>query len=197
MTASGTWFIVEGFESEYLDVPVEGCAGVPGNCERVPVEAITGGAVDGFPEVNAGAPKRPPSVPVRVTEDAKLTDFLEDGRVESGSEDAESSGESIESPDESAVSPDESAESPDEATASSDESAESPDESTASPDESTVSPDKSTGKSDEAAGTAPGTVEPAVTTYGWGTYRCSRCEVVTDCVWRSTEEFVCPDCKQW
>ena len=105
-----------------------------------------------------------------MTEDAKLTDFLEDGRVESGVEGAESQA---------------------------DESTDSSSESTDSSSESSKSSDESTGKSGDPAGTAPGTVERAVTTYGWGTYRCSRCEVVTDCVWRSTEEFVCPDCKQW
>ena len=105
-----------------------------------------------------------------MTEDAKLTDFLEDERVESEVKDAEAQ----------AV-----------------ESTESSDESTESSNESTTESVESTAKSDNPAETASEAVEPAVGTYAWGTYRCSRCEVVTDCVWQSNEEFVCPDCKQW
>ena len=119
-----------------------------------------------------------------MTEDAKLTDFLEDERVESEVADAEVQEV------ESTGSSDESTESPDEVT-------ESPDEATTKLDESTESPDEATANSDDQAEITSGTVEPAVATYAWGTYRCSRCEVVTNRVWRSNEEFVCPDCKQW
>lgn len=39
--------------------------------------------------------------------------------------------------------------------------------------------------------------DSGLSTYAWGTYRCSRCDTETERVWRADEDLVCPACKRW
>lgn len=70
-------------------------------------------------------------------------------------------------------------------------------------DDATLSEFGSTAE-DAADSTAEDESEPAqratdtgLSTYAWGTYRCSRCNGDTERVWRSNGDLVCPACKSW
>ncbi|WP_084569040.1 DUF7573 domain-containing protein [Halostagnicola larsenii] len=61
-----------------------------------------------------------------------------------------------------------------------------------------------TDASADATGTDPvepgGTntdIEPATSTYVWGTYTCDACSETVDRAWLEDGAFVCPACKDW
>ncbi|WP_246084387.1 DUF7573 domain-containing protein [Salinadaptatus halalkaliphilus] len=57
-----------------------------------------------------------------------------------------------------------------------------------------IDPNDGAGSSDD-----DGPREPlhARATYGWGEFRCQRCDRVAQRVWRDGDETVCPACKAW
>ena len=40
-------------------------------------------------------------------------------------------------------------------------------------------------------------IDPAITTYAWGTYVCANCDESVDRVWRRESHLVCEECVEW
>jgi hypothetical protein len=112
-------------------------------------------------------------------EERSLDDFLDAGGAETDSHEAERSGDS--GTDDAASSRDHV-----EADADDAEPAQAPD-------------GDSSGGPDEGAPVAADSVDPAVSTYGWGPDggTCAACGATVERRWRGEDGLVCPDCKSW
>ncbi|WP_312909921.1 DUF7573 domain-containing protein [Natronosalvus caseinilyticus] len=128
-------------------------------------------------------------VSVRVTEDSRLTDYVQDEGSSAAADTAEARTEEAGVAETDTEEADAAKVDTEEASTEEKAAAISLDETPASSAQNTVEADESDlSSSDHDAG---------LSTYAWGTYTCNRCDSSVDRVWRDDGDLACPSCKEW